>query len=273
MAKAPVKEEVGGLPQRQSSQNFMVDMPDFLKEKKGTRGTELIEGSDMTMPRLAICQSTNPQRKKTNAKYIEGLEEGDIFNSLTGNIYEKPVHIIPLFFYKSRILFKDIDEGGGVLCMSNDAIHCPLNHGGICLHNQWGQDGTPPECTELYNFAVIVKETRELAVLSLKSTGIKAAKDLNSMIRMRKRDAFAGVYAINTVADKKHNQDFFAVTATNAGWNSDPELFKFCEEAYEALAPKVKAGEIGMDVEGAESELSESDKAFADRETSSDDEL
>lgn len=266
MAKTPAKEEQ--TLATQSENTGLMDVPDWLKDKKSARGTEAIEASDMTMPRLALCQSGTPQRKKANPKFIEGLQEGQFFNTLTGQIYGETVNFVPLFFYKSRIMFKDLDDGGGILCMSHDGVHCPLNNGGACLHQDWGADGKQPDCTELYNFAVVLPATNEMVVLSLKSTGIKVAKDLNSMIRMRRRDAFTGVYTLGSAAAKSGENDYFAHTLKNAGW-IPPEMFPIYEALYNDVAPKVKSGEMTMDTSG----MTPSEEAFAARDAEGDSEL
>jgi hypothetical protein len=212
------------------------------------RGTELQETSDLIMPRLALCQSMTPQRKKSDPAYLEGLEEGALFNSLTGVIYGQQVRIVPLFFYKSRIMFKPMDEGGGVLCQAPDGKSCQLNNGGPCLHDSWGPNGEKPQCTELFNFPSLLYPSRELIVLSFKATAIKAGKQLNSLIRFRNADAFAGVYAISTAPDKNAaGQEYYTYVVKNAGW-VDEEFFKFAEQMYEALAPKVSTGALGVDV-------------------------
>jgi hypothetical protein len=267
MAKTPVKQqttaESTALAERDPSTSLS-NVPDFLKDSNTVRGSELIEAADMLMPRLALCQSNTPQRKPQNPLFIEGLQEGQFFNTLSRRIYGDEVTFIPLFFYRSRIMFKDIDEGGGVLCQAPDGHSCQLNHGGPCINSAWGANGEPPACTELYNFPALIKlerEPYEFAVISLKSTAIKAAKSLNSMIKLRKKDAFAGLYLLQAVPDHKQGQDFWGHTISNAGWVT-PVEYEYAQQQYEALAPKVKTGEITIDHRG----MGNDDEAFADRD-------
>ena len=66
-------------------------MPSFLKNKeKGqeSRGSEDVTANDVIIPRLDIIQGLSPQKDKTHAKYIKGAEEGVIFNSVTGELYD-----------------------------------------------------------------------------------------------------------------------------------------------------------------------------------------
>jgi hypothetical protein len=245
----------------------IAEIPDYLKDVTTVpRGLDQVDATKMTMPRIAICQDGTPHRKKTNAAYIEGLEEGDIFNTLSRRIYGRSISIIPLWFYNSRIFFKDIDQGGGILCQAPDGKSCQLNNGGHCLHNVWGVNGEPPECTELYNFPCLVllpNEPAEFAVLSLKSTMIRAAKDLNSLARQRKRDIFAGVYLVSSVPDNKKGKDFFNIMIVNNGW-ADMKQFKYAEATYNDMIPKIQSGEVTFDTTGMDAE--KSDEQFASRD-------
>ena len=46
------------------------------------KGLQNVKTEDMSIPRLAIVQSGSPQRKKKDDKYIEGAEEGHVFNTV-----------------------------------------------------------------------------------------------------------------------------------------------------------------------------------------------
>lgn len=242
--------------------------PEFLtKAAPGRpRGLEDLEArKDFTLPRLAICQSLTPQRKKDNPLYIKGLEEGNLFNTVTGEIYpDNKVQVAPLFAFKSRIYFADIDEGGGILCQSLNAID-----GGVlcdtcakCPNSQWTQDkekkkSVPPACTDFLNYASIILPSRELIAVSMKSTAIKVAKTWNSMMRIRNRDTFAGLYDLGTAIQKNAMNEWYTFTVTNSGW-VDETAYKFAENMYSALRDevlKVDTTGLGGEGEGPEQEL------------------
>ncbi len=263
MATKSLKEEAGTAVQKVNPNTAMAfdDVPDFLKDVTTMRGTEDIDFSKMVIPRLAIAQKGSDQRKKQNEKYIEGLDEGMVFNSLTGQIYDRPVKFIPLFFYTSRIHFKPLAEGGGIICQAPDGVHCQLNNGGPCLHQAWGKQGEKPACTEFYNFGVMLPDfNMESLVLSLKSTGLDAAKQLNSFIRMRKKDAFAGVYEMDTLYKVEGQMDWYIPLISNAGW-ATKDQYKVAEEAYDGLFKGLKSGKVTFDAE-----VTPSDAAFASRD-------
>ena len=242
--------------------------PDFLKEREGkeVRGLEEITANEMVLPRLALCQNTTKQRDRTNPKYIPGLSEGQFFNSLSGVIYGEAVTVMPLFFRKSRIYFKDIDEGGGIICRAPHGNDCQLNDGKACIHSAWSKDGTPPPCTEFYNYACLIYPTNEPIVVSLKVTGIKAGKEWNSMMRLRGADPFAGLYDIKAIpAHNATGQTYYTYQIVNsihdAGW-VNAEQFKYNEKQYTVLSKQLDSGDVKVD------ESTISDEAFAMRDAS-----
>lgn len=236
-----------------------VSMPAWLQEKQGqpVRGQEEMTAKDMTMPRVALAQDGTAQAKEANASYIEGLRPGMFFNTLSRKLYGKQVLFTPLFFYKSRIMFRDMKEGGGVLCLNPTGKSCPLNHGKECQYGEWGADGAKPLCTEFMNFPALVydeenlKAAPHLAVVSFKSTGNAAAKELNALIRFRGRDAFAGVYRMWCVPAKQASNDYWEPRVENAGWVTE-ELFKFAEQNYNALYERHNTEGIDVDQDVAD---------------------
>jgi hypothetical protein len=261
MAKTPAETN---LPARQGTGKIgdvIASRPDFLKvnSEAGPRGMEHMEAKDIILPRLALCQTNTPHRKKTNEKYIDGLEEGMFFNTLTGDKYGTEVVVSPLFFYKSRIYFKDFEAGGGIICQAPDGKSCQLNNGGPCLHSAWGANGEPPDCNEFFNYPCLLHKPGgqpELIVVSLKSTGLKAGREWNSYMRLRGADAFAGRYRISSVAAKNGDLEYFTWKVENDAaepWVSK-DFMSFAESQYDAVHDGIMAGTTTFDVEGLATE-------------------
>jgi len=222
------------------------DVPDYLRRADGqpAAGTENMDRSDMALPRLGLCQSLSPQRKKQNPKYIPGLEEGQFFNTLTREIYGSTLNIVPLHFYKTRIRFGDIEKGGGILCQAQDNKHGQGDPGGLCQRCPLSafKDGEPPECTQFMNYAALVLpkagkrvEMDALLVASFKSTGLKIAREWNSLIRIKNLDIFAGIYTLtSTEANNASGQSWYQPTVAPAGLVSR-EMYEFAKEAYQGV--------------------------------------
>lgn len=233
-------------------------VPDFLKLQQGqpAAGTENIGSQDVILPRLGLCQSGSPQRKKSDPKYIDGLEEGIFFNTVTKVIYGSKVRVLPVLFYKQRIRFTPMEEGGGILCQSPDSLHGIGDPGGLCIKcpKAQFQKNEPPECDEFYNFAsIIVINNRivpeNLAVVSMKSTAIPVAKGWNSRIRLTQRDIFASMYDITSAEVKKDSQSWHTYVIDGAGFVPNKEMYDVARMCYEAMSATLKEGRLKFDAE------------------------
>lgn len=239
--------------------------PDFMPESNA--GREEVGIKDILLPRLGLCQNNSRARDKNNAKkYIKGLEEGQFYNSLTGEIYGAEVQVVPLFFFHSRIMFRDMKEGGGIICQAPDGKHCQMNNGGPCLHSTFGPKGEPPECNEFFNYPCLIyagagDKTKEWIVVSLKTTGLAAGREWNSMQRLRGTAAYGGVYTLRSVATSKDGQSYYTWSVENFELNPfvDPELYRFAESQYKSIYEGMKSGAIKVDTTD--------DDAFAGRDT------
>ncbi len=247
---------------RQASGNvpaLQQDRPDFLP-KAAPRGLETASQTDLIIPRLGVCQALSPQKKKGNSAFIEKLEEGQLFNTVSQEIYGKEVLVAPLFFFKRRIYFRDMNEGGGILCQSRNGV----NGGQLspksceaCAHSKFNEEGKSkaPDCSELYNFACILGGSRELIVATLKGAGIKQAKQWNSIMRLRNADTFAGVYKLESIERQSNNQSWHELKVTPAGW-VPKDVYEFCEGVYNSLRGK----EIVVDQTGEGTEPQQDDE-------------
>lgn len=205
----------------------------------GSVGLEEADNQDFTIPRLSICQSNSPQRKRTNAKYIEGLIEGQLFNTLTGEIYDQEIDCVPLYMIKTRIKFTPMEEGGGIECQSFNAID-----GGrlcetcaACPHSQF-QEEEAPACYLIYSYpSLIVRDgrlTSELIAMSFKSASTKVARNFNTLVRMRNAPMYAAMVHVTPLPDVGAGQEFFNFKLEPKGWLDD-QMFKDVSTFYESL--------------------------------------
>ena len=281
MATQQKQQNRGAAPTRQSApqqthaiekhkNGAIEEVPEYLRRKPGVgaAGFDEVEQGDLTLPRLGLCQALSPQRDETDPKHIEGIEEGNYFNSLTGENYGAEIKIVPLLFYKNRIAFRDKKKGGGMLCRSDDMRHGSVErgeyedgkYGGDCLtcpFNQFGSakngKGKGKACTEFYNFPslVVVENTvrpENLAVVSLKSSNVPAAKDWLAKMRLRQIDMFGGVYDL-TSKKKKFTEGSAFVTLIEPAGNVSRETFTTAQQAHAAMASLRRQGRLQVDVE------------------------
>jgi hypothetical protein len=195
-----------------------ITIPDYLRPKGGRpAGGENVDQTDVTIPRLALCQSMSDERKRGDSKFIPGLEEGMYFNSVSKKIYGDNVLVVPVFFYRTRIRFEDREKGGGILCQAQDAKTGVGDPGGDCLSCKLSQfvDGERPGCTEFKNMACLVvpeeglPKLEDAVIFGFKSTSIKAAKTWNTLLRMRGLDYFSSIFEVTSKIEKNSKGTYY----------------------------------------------------------------
>lgn len=70
---------------------------------------------DLQMPMLDIIQSNSPQLKKENEKFIEGAQQGQIFNTVTNKVLGEEIEIIPVIYTHATVEWRDRKHGGGFI--------------------------------------------------------------------------------------------------------------------------------------------------------------
>lgn len=211
-----------------------MERPSFIPQDD-VRGTEHIGREDVAMPRLAIAQALSPQIEEGNAKYIEGLKNGDLFNSLTGDTYGKgPITFIVVRADVPRgIEFNPRDEGGGI-----KDPNVPLNDPRM----EFGPDGEQPIATKFYDFIVMIADGSfkgEIAALSFSRTGIATAKALNGLMKLRRGPVFGALYTGTSVlVNSAKGFKYYSLRVQNAGWIQEEALYRRAETAFEALKEK-----------------------------------
>lgn len=240
-----VKAEAGGPPaylQRRTTE---------------AQGLENVGQQEMVLPRLGLCQSMTPQRKRSDPKFIEGLTEGDYFNTITQAVYGPKVFVIPLFFFRSRILFNPMEEGGGLRCQAFDARVGVGDPGGDCDRCPLAQfqKDAKPACSLFYNYVSLVLDdpartpaVADMAVVSFKSTGLKVSRQWNSLMRLRGTDAFAGVYELSSASMRNDVGEWHQTVIKNAGWATETQ-YKIGLSLYHLAKEMQTAGRLKVELE------------------------
>jgi len=160
-----------------------VDYSYLAEEAANIEGFEGIDLSTMAIPFIRILQTMSPQLKKNKSEYIPEAEEGDIVNSITGKIYDRPLKFVCLKFDRLYIEWKP-NRGGFVqphlpedIAIRNDLVMTP--------EYKLIDPNTNNEFVDTYMYYIILPDYVEdgVCLLSLQSTQIKQGKKLNSILR------------------------------------------------------------------------------------------
>lgn len=202
------------------------------------RGDEAIERGDVKLPLLRVCQALAPQRVESDARYLAGLQEGDLFNDLTGEIYGRgPLPFVVVRFDKRGVQF-GANYGDPIVDMN-----VPLDDPRMAFETI-EKDGAAvrvkPRATLFYDYTILIlreSAVPELIVFSLKTTQLKKGREFNSRRRMLNGPAWAGTWTVKTIADKKDAYNFRGVVIEPVGL-SDRATCDYAERLYEGLKGK-----------------------------------
>lgn len=213
---------------------FGGERPDWVQDT--ARGSEGVTTNDLSLPRLSIIQDLSPQRKKDKAEYIEGASEGMIFNTATGELYDKgSVIVVPSFFRAEYTVWKDRDQGGGfggafdTEAEAEEYINKQENpaawdvvytHQHFCVMVCPGHTTANPKLQDV--------------VISMSKSQLKPSRKWNTTIQQAGGDRFCRAYKLSVVGDRSEKGEFYNWSVTPLGFVPE-EIYKRGEAVYEAV--------------------------------------
>ena len=182
-------------------------------------GNENLGQRDVTIPRISVVQALSPELKRNKAEYIEGAQEGMLFNSATRELLGEELIVIPVSYQRRFIEWVPRDAGGGLVNPDHDEDILEKttkdDKGNYVLENG-NQIVETPE-----HFVFIVKSdgSWEAAVISMSKSKARVSRSWNTAIRnlkiknpatgqMINPARFYGAYTMKTVDDSSDRGDF-----------------------------------------------------------------
>ena len=239
---------------------LVLDDDDLLSE--GT-GLESVGTEDYALPFLRVIQSGSPQLKKSDPnKYIEGAEEGMLFNTLTNQCYkgEEGVSVIPCAYTKKYIEWVPINKGGGFVRDDH-----PSNILSQTQKNDNRQFILPNEneIVETSQYFLILienEESPEQILLSCTSTQLTCARRWNTMLRTAQVKNAAGtsvlapmfsyIYRLKTAAQSNNFGTWHGLSVER----ERPTPLPIARIAKDFMVA-ARAGEVEVKQEGALDEV------------------
>lgn len=199
---------------------------DNLRSMEGL-GLENILPEDQTIPFLSIIQSNSPQLRKNHEKYLKDAQTGDIFNTVTGELFES-VSVIPCSCNKVFVEWVPRDAGGGfVACHPRNSEIVVNNPRDPKTRHRELENGNLLVETMQY-YVIVLPDNGEPypAVIGMSSTQLGFARKWNTVMANRKlRDSnnkvftppmFAYQYQLYTTEQSNEHGEW-------CGWAADFE--------------------------------------------------
>lgn len=223
------------------------------------RGTEHLTKDDLQMPRLAVAQKTSHELEPDHPRYIDGLKFLDLFNSLTGEIHGRgPLEFVVVRADPPRYIeFNPLEQGGGV-----KDFNVPPNDPRTQFTTDADGKSVPPVATKFYDFIVLMLPSLEPIALSFKSSGLKAAKQLNTYMKLRGGPIFAGKYVL-TSAMASNAKGAYAVYQIKPAGFVDEQTYHAAEAAFGSFRDRAITVDRG---EAHEDEAQPGDTSFDTKE-------
>ncbi len=232
----------------------LTTMEQMFQEDAGA-GLKNLGADSYSIPFVAILQKGSPQVSRANAKYVKDAQAGQIFNTVSSEIYdgEEGIEFIPCGCQRLMVRWKSRDSGGGLICQysaddpmlkkfkrdergrlydeeTKDIVVDTAYHYGVLVH---GGDSFP-----------------EFAVISMTSTQLKTSRNWNTIARrimMRgpggqifNPPTYSRIYRLTTIGQSKDTFDWFGWKFAISGEVKDVEIYKICRE----FAKQVESGEV-----------------------------
>lgn len=215
-------------------------MPAYM-DADARRGQEGVSVDDLTIPRLQLIQDLSPQRKKNDPQYINGAEEGMMFNTVTKKLYGEEIIFIPCFYRKEWVIWKAQSEGGGFMGAFTSANAADQSFREQELTGQVDKKGNPiyeiNDTGQQFGLVVLPDGSAEDVVLSLSKTKRKVDRQLNTIIKMAGGDRFSRMYKIRAVQDENAaGQNYYNFGVETIGFVGSEDLYRRAEALYEAIA-------------------------------------
>ncbi|PZC48500.1 MAG: hypothetical protein DK304_001413 [Chloroflexi bacterium] len=189
-------------------------------------GFEGVTSSDLQIPFLRIIQALSPQLKRSDPAFLEGAQQGDIFNTVTNKFWtaDEGVVVLPVYFETKMLEFVPRTQGGGFVG--------ELSSGSREVSAAVRDPDTGMEILESGNELVrsashyikIVHENGnyENAIVDMKKTQLKKSRQWLSMMMMKKQNgstlpSFAHMYRLRSVEDGNDKGSWFTWSISLVG--------------------------------------------------------
>jgi hypothetical protein len=230
-------------------------VPDYIKQGS-KRGSEEVEMEDIAIPRLDLVQALSPCRKKTDSAYIEGAEEGHMFNNVTRELFKGSVFVLPIIFKKEYLIWKDRKEGGGFRGAFENMDDAKETYTRLSTEGEKGLEIV--DTAQHICFILDLEEdgavlsVNEIAVTMSRSK-MKVSRTWNSHIRILGGDRFSRIYKVSAVPDKSDKGEYFNFKVEPHGFPTE-EIYKKAESVYTEIFKGSRKVEVNRDVDEAQAD-------------------
>ena len=259
-AKKPAKgKKTNAVAKRKANAVTKSAPPDYIPQEQADLD---IQPGELSMPFLKLLQATSGE---VNCEMPFG-KAGEFYNTANEAVLGTEVYFISVLLNRTKIMWKDFDDGGGMDCISYD--NRMGSTFGLCAdcvdpdtqikRCEFGPNGEKPLCTKYYDFVSVIlpgepeiDETsriittpddfsiESLSVIAFGTTKIAAARRLIMIAQAKKAALYANVFKMTRKFVEAKGNKFYVPEVEWYGWVS-PEIYTDISENLKSL--KAMAG-------------------------------
>lgn len=214
-------------------------VPAYLQSDAPARGSEEVGTKDLSLPRLEIVQSQSPIKEEN-----EDVREGELFNSVTQEVYGDSVYFIPVYYKMEYLLWQHKDAGGGFHGSFPTEDEANVKFKSLIKEDPQlaGQTKKGAPILEVVDTPVHyglmidpVTQKTEQIVISMARTKAKVSRKWNSLVQLSGGDRFSRVYRLSTFTDQNKQGDKFKNFVVQPAGFSPEAAYREAERLYEAF--------------------------------------
>ncbi len=206
------------------------------------------DSSEMQIPFVRVLQALSPQLNKNKPEFIKGASAGDIFNTVTGEVWpgEVGVTVIPVYQETKYLEFVPRSQGGG---------YKGERHASDPDLQNTSRDGSKellPNGNELVksdqHFCLLLADdgSYQPAIVDMKSTSLKVSRRWKTQIAMQKVKApdgrmltpalYATMWRLAVVEESNDQGSWSNWSVEKVGLVQSRELFQEAKALRESIA-------------------------------------
>jgi hypothetical protein len=164
------------------------------------------------------------------------VKNGDLYSADTGEIYDRPLKLIPIFTWENRMKF-----GQGTdkeLCISEDKEHS-INglECATCLDRPW-RDKQRQECNDFLHFLFVTPDFGKMFKIGYSGASAKAGRNIISQCMSSGENLWTRFYDLNTEEVKGPKGNYYVATTVFTG--STPKEIHFAGAALNKALKKAR---------------------------------
>ena len=248
----------------QVTEKKSAQLPANVFEEDAAKGLGNIGQQDLALPFLKILGQLSPEVNKRDGKYVEGAEQGMIFNSVSGDLYDgaKGIDVIPAFYKLEYVEWKDRGEGaGGPVAVHDSSSDIMSQTKADANYKDRLPNGNYVEKTASH-FVIITGDSPTTALISMKSTQLKISRKWNSMmsgIKLKGKNglftpaSFSHIYRLKTTQMSNDKGTWFGWDVSKVGPITDTSLYQQAKTFSDNISKGSVKAKHGEEKKGSKS--------------------